>query len=104
MGVQIGVGRRLVERQGWTLVRGYEDRSISGASRFRPGYQALSGDLDRGLFDVVVVEALDRLSRKLAHVAALHDRLGFAAIKLYAVPTGAIAASHTRSPATTAMP
>jgi len=60
---QIEVCRRFVERQGWTLVRGYEDRSISGASRFRPGYQELSDDLDRGLFDVVVVEALDRLGR-----------------------------------------
>src|SRR6266446_6537453 len=91
---QIEVCRRFVERQGWTLVRGYEDRSISGASRFRPGYQELSGDLDRGLFDVVVVEALDRLGRKLADVADLHDRLGFAGIKLYAVATGEITGMH----------
>ncbi len=91
---QLEVCRRFVERQGWTLVRGYEDRSISGASRFRPGYQELSADLDRGLFDVVVVEALDRLGRKLADVADLHDRLGFAGIKLYAVATGEITGMH----------
>ena len=91
---QIEVCRRFVERQGWMLVRGYEDRSISGASRFRPGYQELSADLDRGLFDVVVVEALDRLGRKLADVADLHDRLGFADIKLYAVATGEITGMH----------
>jgi site-specific DNA recombinase len=66
----------------------------SGASRFRPGYQELSADLDRGLFDVVVVEALDRLGRKLADVADLHDRLGFAGIKLYAVATGEITGMH----------
>jgi DNA invertase Pin-like site-specific DNA recombinase len=95
---QIEVCRRFVERQGWTLVRGYEDRSLSGASRFRPGYQELSGDLDRGLFDVVVVEALDRLGRKLADVAALHDRLGFAGIKLYAVATGEITGMHIGIP------
>src|SRR5260370_29620428 len=93
---QIEVCRRFVERQGWTLVRGYEDRSISGASRFRPGYQELGADLDRGLFDVVVVEALDRLGRKLADVADLHDRLGFAGIKLYAVATGEITGMHIR--------
>src|SRR5260221_6985406 len=91
---QIEVCRRFIERQGWTVGRSYEDRSISGASRFRPGYQELSADLGRGLFDVVVVEALDGLGRKLADVAALHDRLGFAGIKLYAVATGEITGMH----------
>lgn len=88
------VCRRLVERQGWVLVRSYEDRSISGASRFRPGYQQLVADLDSGRFDVIVVEALDRLGRKLADVADLHDRLSFAGIKLHAVATGEITAMH----------
>ena len=87
---QLEVCRRLVERQGWVLVRSYEDRSISGASRFRPGYQQLLADLGSGLFDVIVVEALDRLGRKLADVADLHDRLSFAGIKLHAVATGEI--------------
>src|SRR5260370_8313608 len=82
---QIEVCRRFVERQGWTLVRGYEDRSISGASLFRPGYQQLGADLDRGLFDVVVGEPLDLLVRKLAHDAHLHHRLRLAAIQPYSL-------------------
>lgn len=82
---QIEVCRRFIERQGWTLVRSYEDHSISGASRFRPAYQELGADLGCNLFDVIVVEALDRLGRKLADIADLHDRLGFAGVKLYAV-------------------
>ena len=91
---QLEVCRRFIERQGWVLVRTYEDRSISGASRFRPGYQQLIADLTSGTFDVIVVEALDRLGRKLADVAELHDRLVFAGIKLYAVSTGEITAMH----------
>ena len=91
---QIEVCRRFVERQGWTVVRTYEDRSMSGASRFRPGYQQLIADLARGTFDVIVVEALDRLGRKLADVADLHDRIVFAGVKLYAVSTGEITAMH----------
>src|SRR5260370_37494927 len=87
---QIEVCRRFVEQHGWTLVRGYEGRSISGASRFRPGYEELSADLDRRLFDVVVGEALDRLGRKLADVADRHDRLRCACVQLCAVATGEI--------------
>jgi DNA invertase Pin-like site-specific DNA recombinase len=70
-----------------------EDRSMSGASRFRPGYQQMVADL-ASLSEVIVVEALDRLGRKLADVAELHDRLVFASIKLYAVSTGEITAMH----------
>src|SRR3954465_11958604 len=85
---QIEIGRRFIEKQGWTLQRTYEDRAISGASRFRPGYQELLGDIPLRRFDIVVVEALDRLGRKLADVADLYDRLSFAGVKLFAVATG----------------
>ena len=86
--------RRYAERQGWQLVRIYEDRALSGASAARPGYQALLADAERGLFDVVVVEALDRIGRRLADVAGLHDRLEFRRIALHAVNMGAVATMH----------
>jgi DNA invertase Pin-like site-specific DNA recombinase len=92
---QFEVGRRFIEKQGWKLVRTYEDRAMSGASRFRPGYQELLGDVPSKRFDVIVVEALDRLGRKLADVADLYDRLSFAGVKLYAVSSGGeITAMH----------
>src|SRR5215472_4171904 len=67
---------------------------MSGASRFRPGYQKLLAEIDRDRFDVVVVEALDRLGRKLADVADLHDRCAFAGVKLAATNVGEITAMH----------
>ena len=91
---QLEICRRFIERQGWVLAQVYEDRSMSGASRFRPGYQQMVADLASSAFEVIVVEALDRLGRKLADVAELHDRLVFAGIKLYAVSTGEITAMH----------
>ena len=91
---QLEICRRFIERQGWVLAQVYEDRSMSGASRFRPGYQQMVSDLASSAFEVIVVEALDRLGRKLADVAELHDRLVFAGIKLYAVSTGEITAMH----------
>ena len=91
---QIEVCSRHIAKNGWTTVTTYSDAAMSGASRFRPGYQQLLADLDRGLFDVVVVEALDRLGRKLADVADLHDRCTFSGITLVAVNVGEITAMH----------
>jgi DNA invertase Pin-like site-specific DNA recombinase len=91
---QIEVCKRCVEKQGWVIVRTFSDAAESGASRFRPGYQSLLASLDSRDFDVIVVEALDRLGRKLADVAALHDRCAFAGVKLYAVHIGEIGAMH----------
>ena len=89
--------RRYVERQGWKLVDTYEDAALSGASKFRPGFQQLSlMDVDRGMFDIVIVEALDRLGRKLADAAEFHDRLTFAGVKLYTVNYGAITSDARR--------
>ena len=91
---QIEVCSRYITKSGWTVVTTYSDAAMSGASRFRPGYQQLLADLDCGLFDVVVVEALDRLGRKLADIADLHDRCTFAGIILVAVNVGEITAMH----------
>ena len=91
---QLEVCTRYVDKQGWTIVGTYADAALSGASRFRPQYQRLLNDLDRGIFDAVVVEALDRLGRRLSDVATFHDRCAFAAIKLHAVNVGEIGAMH----------
>src|SRR5215472_1514980 len=91
---QIEICTRYIDKQGWVIVRTYSDAAASGASRFRPGYQWLLSELDRGIFDVVVVEALDRLSRKLADIADLYDRCAFAGIKLFAVNVDEIGAMH----------
>jgi DNA invertase Pin-like site-specific DNA recombinase len=91
---QIELCSRYVDKQGWAIVATYTDPAASGASRFRPGYQRLLSDLDRSIFDVVVVEALDRLGRKLSDIADLHDRCAFAGISLYAVHVGEIGAMH----------
>jgi site-specific DNA recombinase len=91
---QLEVCRRLLDREGWQLIKVYADRAISGASRNRPEYQQMLADADRGCFDVVVCEALDRLGRKLADIADLYDRLAFRGIKLFAVNTGEITQLH----------
>ena len=91
---QLEVCRRYIERQGWTLIRTYEDRAISGASDKRPAYQQLLAEAERDKFDVVVSEALDRLGRRLSDVARLHDHLEFRGVKLHAVNIGQVTTMH----------
>ena len=57
---QIEVCRRIIKQQDWVLTKVYEDRAVSGASRFRTGYQQLLADAERHAFDIVVCEALGR--------------------------------------------
>ena len=72
---QVRLCKERVAREGWTLVATYNDRGKSGASTLRPGYQRLLEDARNGCFDVVVAEALDRLSRDQEDIAALYKRL-----------------------------
>jgi site-specific DNA recombinase len=71
---QIRLCKERIKREGWCLVSTYTDRALSGASQLRPGYQKLQDDARIGEFDVVVAEALDRLSRDQEHVAGLSSR------------------------------
>lgn len=78
------------EQQGWRYLNAYTDRALSGASALRPGYQKMLEDARNGAFEVVVAEALDRLSRDQADVANLYKHLSFLGIKLITVAEGEI--------------
>ena len=91
---QIRVCRERVEQERWTYCASYSDRAASGASRLRRNYQALLEDARRGAFDIVVAEALDRLSRDQEDVAHLFKHLSFAGIKLFTLSEGEISEIH----------
>ena len=86
--------RVFAEAQGWQVVDAYEDHAVSGASKFRPEFQRLIVQAKDGRFDVVLCEALDRLGRKLADIAALHDQLSFLGITIHTVQQGPITQMH----------
>ncbi len=91
---QIRVCRARIEGEGWVYLHSYIDRAQSGASRLRPGYQKLLEDARAGAFDVIVAEALDRLSRDLEDVAALYKQLSFAGVMLVTLAEGEINELH----------
>ena len=67
---------------------------MSGQIRMRPGYQKLLEDARAGAFDVVVAEALDRLSRDQEDVAGLFKHLRYAGVQLVTLAEGEISELH----------
>src|SRR5580700_2968975 len=91
---QIRLCRERIEEQGWQYLQAYADRGVSGATTLRPAYQRLLEDARAGQFDIVVAEALDRLSRDQEDVAGLLKRLRFAGVRLFTLAEGEINELH----------
>jgi site-specific DNA recombinase len=86
---QVALCREFAARRGFVVAHVYADRARSGASVFgRDGLLALMDDARAGKFEVVVIEALDRLSRDQEDLAGIHKRLSFAGIEIIAVHDG----------------
>ena len=71
------------------------DRAISGSAlQTRSGIQALLDEVARGSVDVVISEALDRLSRDQEDIARIYKRLRFAQVTLMTLAEGEINELH----------
>jgi DNA invertase Pin-like site-specific DNA recombinase len=92
---QFRLCREHATRERWKITGTYHDAAISGASMIlRPGIQSLLQDAQRGLFDVVLAEALDRISRDQADVATLFKHLRFAGVSIVTLAEGEINELH----------
>ncbi|KEO54116.1 recombinase family protein [Thioclava pacifica] len=85
---QIAMARRECDRNGWTVVAIFEDREKTGRNMRRPGFQAMKDAIGRSEVDVVVVEALDRLTRKVADALSQFDLFKFQGVELHSVKEG----------------
>ena len=80
---QLRICREQAKREKWRIVATYKDAAISGASMIlRPGIQTLLRDAQARQFDVVLAEALDRISRDQADIATLFKHLKFAGVPI----------------------
>ena len=91
---QVRLCNQYIADKNWTIAATFEDRAISGASALRPGYQNLLTLIRQGGVDVVVAEALDRLSRDQEDIAALFKIVTFAGAKLVTLSEGEISELH----------
>ena len=92
---QFRVCRERAAREGWKIAGAYKDSAISGDSMIlRAGIQALLDDARRGMFEILVAEALDRVSRDQADVATLYKHLRFAGVTVVTLAEGEISELH----------
>ena len=69
---QIRLCEERAVKEGWHVYNDYTDHAVSGASLMRSGIQALLGDALAGKFNIIVAEALDRLSRDQEDIAGIY--------------------------------
>ena len=92
---QYRICREQAKREKWKIVGTYKDAGISGASMIlRPGIQALLQDAQTGQFDIVLAEALDRISRDQADAATFYKHLKFAGVPIITLSEGEISELH----------
>ncbi|WP_343286155.1 recombinase family protein [Mesorhizobium loti] len=88
---QLALCRAYAEREGLNVVATFDDRARSGGSVLgRDGLLHLMDKAREHQFDVLVVEALDRLSRDMEDLAGIHKRLSFLGIEIRAVHEGVV--------------
>ena len=91
---QVRLCRERADKEGWQVVDTFADRAISGSSMIRSGLQDLLVGATAGRFDFVVTEALDRLTRDQADVAAIFKRLTFAGVRIVTLSEGEVNELH----------
>ncbi|WP_082554602.1 recombinase family protein [Caulobacter sp. Root1455] len=92
---QVRICRLHADKQDWRVVSTYSDAAISGSTVIlRPGVQALLRDALAGEFDVVLAEAMDRLSRDQEDIAGLFKRLRFAGVPIVTLSEGEVSELH----------
>ena len=91
---QIRLCRKICEDNGWEVVDIFTDDAISGGTHLRPGFQKLQQAAQNGGFDVLVSEALDRLSRDQEHSAGLYKQMCFLDIDIFTKLEGQLNEMH----------
>ena len=91
---QIRLCTERAKREGWKVVNCYTDHATSGASMMRPGLQMLMQDVAVGKLDLVLAEALDRISRDQEDIAGIFKRLCFAGARIVTLSEGDISHLH----------
>ena len=62
---QIAMARKVCDERGWTVVAEHSDAEMTGKNARRPGFQALRQAIKQGGIDVVVIESVDRMTRRV---------------------------------------
>lgn len=88
-------GEYSARRPNWQIVAEFRDEGISGASiAQRPGMQKLLAAATQGQFDIVLAEAMDRLSRDDVDMPYINKKLKFAGVMIFTVAENEVTKLH----------
>jgi site-specific DNA recombinase len=80
---QVALCREVAAREGLAVILLFEDRAISGTATVnRPGFQSMLQAASNRLFDVLLVEDLDRFSRDQGDYHAARKQLEFFGVQI----------------------
>ena len=91
---QVRTCRDYAKRQGLEVIEVFSDKAMSGASLMRSGIQNMLRSAANRQFDIVISEALDRLSRNQADIASVYQKLEFQSVAIETVSEGSISEMH----------
>ena len=92
---QVRLCRERAAKDGLRVVDVYSDHAVSGSALMnRPAMRDLLEAVRLDRYDVVLAEALDRLSRDQEDIAAIYKRLGHAGVRLVTLAEGEISELH----------
>ena len=92
---QIDLCSAWADMQGFTVVETFQDQAVSGASTVnRFGLACLMQAAQTQQFDIVICEALDRLSRDQADLGQIRKELTFHDISIHTVQDGEVGTLH----------
>jgi len=92
---QVRMCRERVGAEGFPIAEVFSDSAISGGSlKNRPGMLSLLERARSGEFELVVAEALDRISRDQEDIAAIFKRLNHAGVRIVTLAEGEISELH----------
>lgn len=85
---QLSLGRKFCEERGWTVVAEHADAEMTGKNNRRPGLQALRQDVRKGGIDIVLVEAIDRLTRRVVDALTEFEMFEFRGVQFHSIAEG----------------
>lgn len=92
---QVRLCRERADAEGFPIAEVFSDFAISGGFlRNRPGMLSLLERARSGDFEIVVAEALDRISRDQEDIAAIFKRLNHAGVRIVTLAEGEISELH----------
>ncbi len=75
------------EKEGWNVLADYKDTALSGKLQDRPGFIKMMKDAEAGIFDVLIIDDLSRLTRSV-NATSIVEQIRYFNVRLITISDG----------------